>query len=304
MEGSVMAPTQPRVSVIIPSYNHERFLGQAIDSALSQTLRPHEVIVVDDGSTDGTAAVLSRYGDRIQAIRQANSGVSAARNAGVARSTGDLLAFLDADDEWRPQKLELQVQAWQADPGLGLVHCGVEDIDGDGQPLREHAQGLSGTDVAAAMLLFRGPTILGGGSGVLIPRAVFDTAGGFDLRLSTSADWDLYYRIASQYPIAFVPAPLLRYRLHGSNMHGNVRAMEHDMLLAYQKAFADPAAPNQKLRRRAYGNLHSVLAGSYFVAGQKRDFARHAARSLWLTPDNVSRFLSYPLRRLRRLSRP
>jgi glycosyltransferase involved in cell wall biosynthesis len=258
------------------------------------------VIVIDDGSRDGTPEVLRRYGDRIQAVRQPNSGVSAARNAGVARSSGELLAFLDADDEWDPRKLELQVAAWEAQPEAGLVHCGVEDIDAAGTPLRRHTEGLSGTGVAAEMLLFRRSTILGGGSGVLIPRAVFDAVGGFDTRLSTSADWDLYYRISCRHPVRFVPEPLLRYRLHGSNMHGNIRAMEHDMLLAYQKAFAEAEAPVRKLRRRAYGNLHSVLAGSFFAAGQRADFARHAARSLLLTPDNLARFLGYPLRRLRR----
>jgi glycosyltransferase involved in cell wall biosynthesis len=290
----------PRVSVIIPSYNHERFVGRAIESALAQTLPPHEIVVIDDGSTDETTAALNGYAGRVRAVRQTNAGVSAARNAGVKLSTGELLAFLDADDEWDPRKLELQVTAWRAEPQPGLVHCGVEDIDGDGHPLRQHLEGMSGPGVAAEMLLFRRPTILGGGSGVLIPRAVFEGVGGFDLRLSTSADWDLYYRIASRYPVAFVPEPLLRYRLHGSNMHGNIRAMEHDMLLAYEKAFADPAAPVQTLRRRAYGNLHTVLAGSFFGAGQKREFARHAARGLLLTPGNVMRFLSYPLRRLRR----
>lgn len=294
----------PRVSVIIPSYNHERFVGRAIDTALAQTLSPHEVIVVDDGSTDGTARVLGGYADQIRAVHQTNAGVSAARNAGVAHSRGELLAFLDADDEWDPKKLELQVKTWQAQPALGLVHCGVEDIDHEGKPLRRHTEGLSGMGVAAEMLLFRRSTILGGGSGVLIPRAVFEAVGGFDPRLSTSADWDLYYRISSRYQVGFVPEPLLRYRLHGSNMHGNIRAMEHDMLLAYQKAFADPGAPVQKLRRRAYGNLHTVLAGSFFAVGQKPDFARHAARSLLLTPDNVGRFLGYPLRRLRRRQPP
>lgn len=293
-------PHAPRVSVIIPSYNHERFVGLAIESALAQTLPPHEIVVMDDGSTDGTTEVLNRYAGRIQAVRQTNAGVSAARNAGVARSSGELLAFLDADDEWQPRKLELQVRAWQTSPQPGLVHCGVVDIDGDGNPLREHTEGMSGLGVAAEMLLFRRPTILGGGSGVLIPRAVFDAIGGFDLRLSTSADWDLYYRIAGRYPVAFVPEPLLRYRLHGSNMHGNIRAMEHDMLLAYEKAFTDPASPVQGQRRRAYGNLHTVLAGSFFAAGQRREFARHAARSLLLTPDNLTRFLGYPLRKLRR----
>ncbi|MCC2671069.1 MAG: glycosyl transferase, partial [Armatimonadetes bacterium] len=188
----------------------------------------------------------------------------------------------------------------QEQPDAGLVHCGVEDVDADGRQLRIHADGMDGpgSDVADEMLLFRRPTVLGGGSGVVIPRRVFDAVGGFDLRLSTSADWDLYYRIARRYPVAFVAEPLLQYRLHGSNMHGNIHAMERDMLLAYEKAFAEERRP--VLRRRAYGSLHRVLAGSFFGAGNHRDFVRHVLRALIFTPGAAGYFLSFPLRRLRR----
>ncbi|MGV3722828.1 MAG: glycosyltransferase family 2 protein [Actinomycetota bacterium] len=288
------------VSVVIPTYNHARFLRMAIDSALRQSLPPREVIVIDDGSSDGTPEVVAEYGDRIRALRHANQGVAASRNAGAELATGKLLAFLDADDVWRPQKLERQVERFQREPGLGLVHCGVEEIDAEGNVLRRQQDGLEGSAVAREMLLFRSPTILGGGSGVMIARSAFDEVGGFDPRLSTSADWDLYFRLASRCPVGYVPEPLLQYRLHGSNMHGNIGAMERDMLLAYSKAFADPSSPVQNLRRRAYGNLHSVLAGSYFSVGRKQDFVRHAARSLYLTPDNLLRFAGYPLRLLRR----
>jgi len=92
------------VSVVIPTYDHERFLTEAIESALGQTLPPSEVIVVDDGSSDGTQAVLDRYPDRVIAIHQRNQGVSAARNHGTMVASGDLLAFLDADDVWLPRK--------------------------------------------------------------------------------------------------------------------------------------------------------------------------------------------------------
>jgi len=293
-----------RISVIIPSYNHAGYLTEAIDSALGQTLPPCEVIVLDDGSIDETPAVVSAYEDRIRSIRHPNRGVAATRNAGAELAQGELLAFLDADDVWLPRKLETQAALFTSDPELGLVHCGVEEIDGSGNSLQKHVVGMAGRQVAPEMLLFRRPTILGGGSGVMIPRRVFEEVGGFDIRLSTSADWDLYYRIAVRYPVGFTPEPLLQYRLHGNNMHGNVPAMERDMLLAYEKAFADPAAPVQALRRRAYGNLHSVLAGSYFAVGKKSDFARHTAKSLLLTPDNLVRFAGYPLRRLRRKLAP
>jgi hypothetical protein len=150
------------------------------------------------------------------------------------------------------------------------------------------------------MLRFDRPVILGGGSGTVIPRSWFTAVGGFDPRLSTSADWDLYRRIASRARVGFVPEVLLQYRQHGANMHRNVRAMEHDMLLAYAKALADGALAPRSLRRRCYGNLHTVLAGSFFAAGEPSAFLKHAARSLWLTPGNLTRYLAFPLRRWRR----
>jgi glycosyltransferase involved in cell wall biosynthesis len=287
------------VSVIIPTFNHARFLADAIESVLAQSLPPSEVIVVDDGSIDHTPAILAGYQGRVQVVRQGNRGVAAARNTGATLASGELLAFLDADDAWLPGKLERQVARLYDEPELGLVHCGVEEVDADGAPLRQRLDGLEGW-VAQELLLLRRSVILGGGSGVVVPRAVFREAGGFAEGLSTSADWDLYFRIARRWKVGFVPEVLLRYRLHGANMHGNVRAMERDMLNAYARSFRDADPALQQLRRRAYGNLHMVLAGSYFVASQRRDFARHALISLCLTPANSVRLLGYPLRHWRR----
>lgn len=290
------------VSVIIPTYNRERFVREAVDSALGQSAPPHEVIVVDDGSRDGTLAVLAEYGGAIRVVPQENSGVSAARNHGARLASGDLLAFLDADDFWMPRKLELQLACYRANPAVGLVHCGMQEVDGEGNRLAGvHVDGLGGR-VADELVLFRRTAVIGTGSTGLIPRRVFEEVGGFDTRLSTSADWDINYRIARRYEVGFVAEPLVGYRLHGSNMHGNVRVMERDMLLAYAKAFEDPDPSVRRMRRRCYGNLHAVLAGSFYSAGEYAKFLSHAARSALLTPANVLRFAAYPARRLRRLS--
>jgi hypothetical protein len=131
---------------------------------------------------------------------------------------------------------------------------------------------------------------------VVIPRTVFDEVGGFDERLSTAADWDLYCRIAARYPIGFIPEVLLRYRIHGSNMHTNFHAMEHDMLLAFDKAYSVATPSQRRLRRRGYGNLHTVLAGAFFSVGQYRQFLPHAIKGLFLTPNNITRYLDYPRR--------
>ncbi|HKV39998.1 MAG TPA: glycosyltransferase [Blastocatellia bacterium] len=291
----------PSISAIIPTYNHGRFVAEAIESALGQTRRLDEVIVVDDGSTDDTGSVLSKYADRINVIRQKNSGVAAARNRGAEQASGDLLAFLDSDDRWHPEKIERQAGLFETNPRLGLVHCGVREIDERGAGLREESAGLQGW-VYKDLLMFQRPVILGGGSAALIPKDVFDAAGGFDPDLSTSADWDLFYRVSRRYEVGFVPATLVDYRVHSGNMHGNIGAMEHDMLLAFRKAFEDPDPDLQKIRRRCYGNLHTTLAGSYYVSGYYGRFLRHAVKGVALTPRNLGRFAGYPMRMIQRLN--
>jgi glycosyltransferase involved in cell wall biosynthesis len=288
----------PTVSVVIPAYNHARYLTEAIASALGQTLPAAEVIVVDDGSTDETPQVLARHRDRVRIVRQANRGVSAARNAGAMLAQGDLLAFLDADDVWRPEKLEAQAERFAADPALGLVHCAVEEIDADGRTLRTCTDGMEGR-VAEEMLLFRRAVILGGGSGAVVTRARFEETGGFDESLGTSADWDLHHRIARRAPVGFVPRVLLRYRLHGANMHADVARTAREMLRAYAKAFAEEPAL-AALRGRAYGGLHAMLAGSFHGQGHVGPAIAHGLRALAHDPSRVGRFLGYPLRRLRR----
>jgi len=287
------------VSVIIPTYNHAAFLPEALESVFAQTCSPLEVIVVDDGSTDETAEVLRVYERRIRVISQPNRGVAAARNAGAAVASGELLAFLDADDAWLPAKLERQVARFDGEPEIGLVHCGVAEVDGQGGQLRARLDGMEGW-VSTEMLLFRRGVILGGGSAAVIRRATFVQAGGFDEVLSTSADWDLYYRIGHRYPVGFVPEVLVRYRIHSGNMHKNLDVMRRDLLGAYAKVFSEQDPELQRLRRWAYGRLHAMLAGSFFQAGEYGQFARHAVASVAARPGQAGYFFGYPVRALRR----
>jgi glycosyltransferase involved in cell wall biosynthesis len=289
---------RPSVSVVIPCFNHARFLAEAVGSALGQTRPAAEVIVVDDGSTDESARVLEAWAGRVRVVRQGNRGVAAARNAGAALATGDLLAFPDADDVWLPEKLAEQIALFAASPGLGLVHCGVEEVDAEGRTLRTRLDGLDGR-VAEEMLLFRRTAILGGGSGAVVTRAVFEQVGGFDEALATSADWDLHHRVARRTPVGFVPRVLLRYRVHGANMHADVARTAREMQAAYAKAFAEDERL-RPLRRRAYGGLHAMLSGSYQAQGRLLPAVRHGLRALAYDPSRSGRFLGYPLRRLQR----
>lgn len=290
---------KPLVSVIIPNYNYAQYLREAVDAVLAQTYPNIEVIIVDDGSKDDSREIIESYGGKIKAIFQKNQGVSAARNNGVSESAGEFVAFLDADDAWLPAKIEKQMDLFSADPTFGLVHAGVVEMDDTGNRLLERTDGMDGW-VSEELLRFERPVILGGGSGILVRREAFDEVGGFDTRLSTSADWDFFYQVGSRFKVGFVQDILLRYRVHGSNMHGNIPQMEHDTIIAWEKAFNTIDEKVLRLRRRSYGNLHRALAGSYFQAGDYPAFFRNAAKSLWYKPQNIGYYLSFPIRRLKK----
>lgn len=287
---------EPLISIIIPNYNYAKYIARTIDSALAQTYPNIEVVVVDDESKDDSLDVLEEFGSRIKVIAQTNQGVSAARNNGVAASSGELVAFLDADDLWSPEKLERQMAIIDRDAEIGLVHCWMTYIDTEDKPMGQMADGTAG-QIAAEILRFDGGGVIGAGSTSLIPRRVFDEVGGFDVRMSTAADWDISYRIAARYKIGMVCEPLVQYRIHNSNMHGNVAAMEHDMVLAMKNAFVDGAKPNGGV---GFGNVYKTLAGSYFRSGKFGSFLRTAALGFYYKPSNLSYFAAFPLRKLKR----
>jgi glycosyltransferase involved in cell wall biosynthesis len=286
------------VSAVIPTYNYGRFIGEAIQSVLEQTKRPQEIIVVDDGSTDDTQDVVRNFGGDVKYIHQANAGVCSARNRGVMESTGEIIAFIDADDTMEPGSLEKQIPLF-AEEGVGLVHCGLRLFDHDtGETIELQLEG--GEDaVADNLLLWEGAGIAGPGA-ILVTREAFDSVGGFDTDMKVGEDWDFCYRVARKFKVRFVPEPLLNYRSHAIAAHRNVREMERGMRRFYEKAFSTSDVSVLGLRRRAYGNFHKVLAGSYFVVGDYRNFARHAISSVWMRPSNIGHFLSFPIRRFLR----
>jgi glycosyltransferase involved in cell wall biosynthesis len=287
----------PKVSVIIPNYNYGKYIAKTVDSVLSQTYKCIEVVVVDDGSKDDSLNVLKNYGEALTVIRQQNQGVSPARNNGVRNSTGELLAFLDADDIWLPEKLERQVQRITSDGDVGLVHCAMSYVDINDNVFGENRNGLEGW-IGEAILRLK-PAIVGAGSTGLVRRHIFDEVGGFDPRQTTAADWDFCYRVASRYKVAFVDEPLVLYRIHNSNMHSNVGAMEKDMRIGLEKAFASGNPSIMAMRAACYADFHYMLAGSYFHSGQYAATVSNAIKSLWYKPTQIGTLLSAPLRRLR-----
>lgn len=288
-----------KVSVIIPNYNYGRFLKPSIQSVLDQTMKPHEIIVVDDGSTDNSMEMIRSFGESITAIKQDNAGVAAARNKGAEIATGEFLAFLDADDYWHPEKLAKQMLKFSSDPDVGFVHCGSCYVDENGVPIKDYVVGGEGW-IANELLKFQ-PVVIA--NTLIVKRSLFSEIGGFDMNrdLHPSEDWDLCYRLSRICKLGFVHEALLYYRQHGSGGHTNIARMERAMTIAFEKAFQDPARQIQKVRRMSYGNLYLVLAGSYYHVGQNGRAIICMLKALVQNPLSVFRLFGISYQALKRV---
>jgi glycosyltransferase involved in cell wall biosynthesis len=291
---------KPKVSVVIPNYNYGRFLGDAVESVLGQSVPPYEVIVVDDGSTDESLEVLSAFGERVKVVRQQNKGVGAARNAGIRISSGEFVALLDADDFWLKEKLEKQLELFNSDSSVGLVTTGMLEVGLDGEEIARHQEGMSGF-CADDLLMFR-PVVSGPGSTSLFRRDVFDAVGGFDERkeLHPSEDWEFSFRVAQASRIGFVEEILAVYRNHGGNGHLRIPRLERSMILALSTALEGASDEQRRLRRKSFGRVYSTLAGSYLRALQPGGFIRMAAKCAVSDPASLMYFAEFPMRVIRR----
>jgi glycosyltransferase involved in cell wall biosynthesis len=239
----------PRTSVIIPAYNAARFIGPTVESALRQTSTDHEIIVVDDGSTDGTHAALEPYLDQITYLAQDNAGRSAARNAGARLARGTYLAFLDSDDLFLPDKLTLQVPLLEADPRLGLVASGHELIDQQGDLIRQERPWLHQLSPDLQSIAKAGLAVI---HAVLLRRTWFERVGGFDASLSAAEDMDLWLRLAvAGCHMTWAPAIVCQYRIHAANTSRDVRAHYQALYGVLDRLFRDPALPALLREERA-----------------------------------------------------
>jgi glycosyltransferase involved in cell wall biosynthesis len=293
----------PEVSVIIPSYNSARYLADALDSVLNQTFRDFEVLVIDDGSTDDTNAVVGRYGEAVRYIYQRNSGVAAARNRGISESCGRYIGFLDADDTWGHDKLEAQVGALHRNPRYLASYTAFTVVRSDLTPLRITRSNRHGE--ALEDLLLRG-NVVGSICTVLCQRSLLVATGGFDPSLSQCADWDLWVRIARRTEFLYLDLPLATYRQHSTNMSRDAGLLERDSLRVLEKGFGMPCLNNfiSKRRSPAFARNYMVLAGTYFHAGCYGASVRCAVRAVAKDVRQLRRLAAFPLRASMRLLSP
>jgi hypothetical protein len=274
----------PHVSVIIPAFNAARFIAGALRSVFAQTFTDFEVVVVDDGSEDREVLekALGEFSGRIRYVRQSNGGPAKARNTGVAHATGELVAFLDADDEWVPEKLARQVDYFKRFPETGLLHTAVVGGTPDGAvagPPRHAFCELFHTDFFIRTLT------------VMMPRRIFTAVHGFDERREVHVeDWDLWLRVAVRYPIGYIDEPLAYHRRGGlmstqidRTYEAQLLVKEKNQTLCQQACASHRSAPDACDRRRLHV-LHRSWGYDLLQTGQRAAARRRLSTALSFEP--------------------
>jgi glycosyltransferase involved in cell wall biosynthesis len=272
----------PKVTVVIPAYNAMAFLPETLDSVLQQTFTDFEVSIVNDGSTDKIVAwFMTVKDDRVRLISQANQGLSGARNTGIAEARGEYIAFLDADDLWAATKLEQQVRCLDRDPAVGLVYTWTRLVDETGKPTGVKYDSQVEGNVWQQILV---GDIICSGSSAMVRRDCFDRVGRFDPNLSSAADFDMWTRIAAQYPFAVVKEYLLDYRQHSSSMSRNHLKMMQDLRMTFEKRFQSVPLELLYLRNVAYAGMYRGLAWKCMYAGNYRQASDYSQQAILHDP--------------------
>jgi glycosyltransferase involved in cell wall biosynthesis len=278
---------EPLVSVVIPTYNYVRFLPRANESVLGQTYPSVECIVVDDGSTDGTAEMAGPYGCRIRYIASTNRGPAAARNLGAAAASGPYLAFLDADDWWAPEKLARQVRWLEEHKDFAAVGCGAASVDRNLQRLGQ----LSYSDLAESKddnlrhVAVRRKWIGGSCSGIVIQTSAYMELGGFDEALSGAEDWDLWMRLVAEYRISNLTETLVTIHRHGTGYARAAALAERQQWAVYRKATAQwTDVLNPTIRRRMRALILRDAACEYRAQGELKTALTRCVQSIQQIP--------------------
>jgi len=272
------------VSVIIPAFNHARFIAQTLDCVLAQTYPAQEIIVVDDGSTDNTQGTLDTYRNRIRVIYQRNQGPSAARNAGISVSRGEYLLFLDADDLVPPDKLKLQVAALATRPEMALVYSAWQYVDASGEQVLAEMHPQKEGQLLTELLLraFFFPI-----AAAVVRRDCVERVGMFDPTLRASEDTDLWMRMArAGFNFGYIDRPLFKYRLVSGSASRNVAGQMKSEFARLDKFFADPALPQElrALQGEAYSILWFESGARHYQIGDPQNGCAHIRQAIQLSP--------------------
>ena len=266
------------ISIILPAYNAERTILKTIESVQKQTVSDVELIVINDGSNDHTLEVLDTVKDaRMKIFSYQNGGVSVARNRGIAHAKGNFIAFLDTDDLWTSDKLEMQLAALQQHPDAGVAYSWTHFMDEEGKSFHadKHItfEGNVYADLLAENFLFSG-------SNPLIRRQALESVGEFDPAVIPAEDWDFYLRLAARWPFVVVPLPQILYRQTSGSASSKIEVMELGALSVIEKAFRAAPLELQPLKNQSLANLHQFLAHLYLTRISGAGGAKQAGQKL------------------------
>ncbi|NET85484.1 MAG: glycosyltransferase [Moorea sp. SIO1F2] len=248
----------PTISVIVPVYNGEKTILETIQSIQAQRFSDFELIVINDGSTDGTLDVISTVKDhRLKVFSYENGGLPVARNRGIRRSRGEFITFIDADDLWKPDKLELQLAALHKNPEAGVAYSWTAFID-DNSKFLFAWQPLYWEGNVYPQLLIR--NFISSGSNIMVKRKYIEAAGEFDPSLKSVEDWDYYLRLAALCPFALVPKYQILYRRSSQSMTSKVDVMEKANLIVIERAFKAAPPELKSLKNKSLANAYRYLA--------------------------------------------
>lgn len=264
------------ISVVIPVYNAQDTIEATLNSVLSQTYRNLEVLVINDGSKDGTLEKLNSIQDsRLTIYSYPNAGLSASRNRGIELAQGEYISFIDADDLWTPNKLELQLKALQNNPQAALAYSWTDYIDLDGNFLFAGKHISKSGEVIEELLV---NNILENGSNALIRTHTFAEVGNFDDFLSAAGDWDMGIRIAEKYPFVAVCEPQILYRVSPNSMSANILNQEEQSRVTIERAFSRNPEFSDRLKGQTLKSLYKYLT---FKALESHPSPQNAKASLY-----------------------
>jgi glycosyltransferase involved in cell wall biosynthesis len=271
----------PNISVVIPLYNAEKYIGDTLESVLAQTYSTFEIIVVNNSSTDSSLDIVKKYSD-VKVISQENQGPSVARNKGVALSKGDFIAFLDADDLWVPDKLKIQMEYFNNNPQVGLVYSKYTSVR-NGKILRTRPQnGYSGW--IFTKLLYKSIIQT---STVMVKRECLDAVGPYDESFSLGDEYDMFLRIAKKFQCGFVDKGLIRYRIHDNNTSKNVFLFDKENLGVYKKIynnFTDLDGKQKRILRKRIARYSMKVAEGLNSQGKLEESKKYQNEAISYLP--------------------
>jgi len=251
----------PTVSIIIPAYNAEQTIRETITSVQEQTFSDFEIIIINDGSTDKTLEIIQNITDsRIQCFSYQNSGVAVARNRGLFHAKGEFIAFLDADDLWTTDKLELQVKALQNNSEAGVAYSWTYFSHQDETQSYTDTSCLFEGNVYADLLI---KNFLHSGSNPLVRKEAIDKVGLFDMILVPCEDWDYYIRLASIYPFVLIPKAQVIYRQSLGSGSSQIDKVEKSILSVIDRAFQAASSEYQFLKYQSLAWSYKYLVQQY-----------------------------------------